>query len=308
MGFLDEVLSAIGAVTNIIMYAAGTITGIAAAGVVEFTQVAIEKYGEFRTRNRNVNLSSANKPLHKITKSLNDEILDLEYKKTRDRILNKNESQKLLTLYEQREKLSVDVRVNNELLMIEKMKDGDGIYGNIHINNSNTHILQFHVGQTVFGKRCRQCGRPMTLQWKQGLQTIAMSDFFWGCIGFYDGARHNEPFMQTDMDLFTKTDRPEFELSSQELSKIIHLPGPSSSIIKRMDDIKQERTDVYLCPMHNEPMILREKKMSTGLLDQYFFGCPRWLPGGTGCSQIVKIKSPGQLASVLEAFYGRGIM
>jgi len=73
--------------------------------------------------------------------------------------------------------------------------------------------------------------------------------------------------------------------------------------------LKQEVTDVYLCPVHNEPMILREKKDADGLLDQYFFGCPRWSPKhGQGCSQIVKLKSPAQLASALEAFYGRGII
>jgi len=55
-------------------------------------------------------------------------------------------------------------------------------------------------------------------------------------------------------------------------------------------------------------MVLREKKDAHGLLDQFFFGCPRWSPKDGGCSQIVKLKSPGQLASALEAYYGRGIM
>jgi len=308
MGFLENVLNLTGKALNLVMYAAGTITGIAAAGVVEFAQVAYEKYGEFRAKNRAVNLSSANRPIHKKTKVLNDEIIDLESKKFRDRSLDQYDDQKLRDLYSQRDKLKDEARNNNELLMVEKMQSGEGVYDSLHINNNNTHILQFHVGQTVFGKRCRQCGRPMALQWKQGMQSVNMSDFFWGCIGFYEGVKHNEPFTHSDMDLFTRIDRPEFEVSSQTLGNIIHLPGPKSNITKRMSDIKQEQTDVYLCPVHNEPMVLREKKDAHGLLDQYFFGCSRWLPAKGGCKQIVKLKSPAQLASALEAFYGRGLL
>lgn len=308
MGFFDDVLNIIGKVVNVVMYAAGTVVGITLAGAVEFCQVAYEKYGEYRAKNRSVNLAIANKPVHQLTSNINDEITELERKKNRDRTLNQNDTQRLNSLYAQRDKLKDEVRKNSELFLIEKMQAGNGVYDSIHINNVNTHILQFHVGQTVFGKRCRQCGRPMILQWKQGMQTVAMSEFFWGCIGFYEGVRHNEPFMQSDMDLFTRIDRPEFEVSSRELGNIIQMPGPKANITKRMSGIKQEVTDVYLCPVHNEPMVLREKKDAHGLLDQYFFGCPRWLQAKGGCTQIVKLKSPAQLASALEAFYGRGIL
>jgi len=308
MGFFDDVMYGIGKVFNGVMYAAGTITGIAAAGVVEFAQVAYEKYEEFRARNRSVNLTLANKSIHNATKELNDQILDLESKKRRDYSLNENDSQFLASLYSKRDNLKNEMRNNNELIMTEKMQNGHGTYDSIHINNLNSHILQFHVGQTVFGKRCSRCGRPMVLQWKQGMNTVSMSDFFWGCIGFYEGLRHTEAFEQSDMDLFTRSDRPEFEISSQELSNIAMLPGPKSNIKNRMNEIKREQTDIYLCPIHNEPMILREKKNAQGVLDQYFFGCPRWLPNGRGCSQIVKLKSPAQLASALEAYYGRGIL
>ncbi len=308
MGFFDDVLNVIGKVFNVVMYAAGTVTGITAAGVAEFTQVAYEKYGEFRAKNRSANLTLVNKPIHNATKDLNDQILELELKKRKDHTLSQNDNQRLTSLYSKRDNLKDEIRSNNEMLMTEKMQNGQGTYDSIHINNVNSHILQFHVGQTVFGKRCRQCGRPMVLQWKQGMQTVSMTDFFWGCIGFYEGLRHHEAFNQGDMDLFTRIDRPEFEMSSQALSNIVVLSGPKSNITKRMSDIKREQTDVYLCPIHNEPMVLREKKDALGLLDQYFFGCPRWLPNSLGCSQIVKLKSPAQLASALEAFYGRGIL
>jgi hypothetical protein len=60
--------------------------------------------------------------------------------------------------------------------------------------------------------------------------------------------------------------------------------------------------------VHNEPLVLKEKKVSTGLLDNYFLSCPRWLPKSLGCNYIVKLKSPAQLASVLEKQTGREIL
>lgn len=308
MGFFDSVLNAIGKAVNVVMYAAGTISGIAFAGTVEFIQVACEKFVEHRSKNRATNLSLSNRPVHNQTRALNDEITDLEAKCRRDRSLNRTDQQRLLGLYEQRDSLKQQLCQNNELVMAERIADGKGFYDNLHITNVNTHVLQFHVGQTVFGKRCRQCGRPMVLQWKQGMATVAMSDFFWGCIGFYEGVRHQEPFQQTDMNLFTRIDRPEFEISTGQLSNIIMLPGPRQNVTSRMRSARQQETEVYLCPIHNEPMVLREKKDAQGLLDQFFLGCPRWSHKDGGCHQVVKLKSPGQLASALEAYYGRGII
>jgi len=308
MGLFDDVLYVLGKAVNIVVYAAGTVVGIAAAGVIEFTQVAFEKYEEYRKLNRSINLNKANLPVLDETKRVNDEIIELESKYQYDGTLNQYDKQQLSELYSQRDDLKEKIRTNKELLMVERMNAGDGIYDSIHVQDINSHILQFHVGQTVFGKRCGRCGKPMVLQWKRGQHSINMADFFWGCIGFYDGSRHLEPFVQSDLDLFTKIDRPEFELKSQQLGNILSQPGPQKNITKRMNGIKQQSTDTYLCPVHNEPMIVREKREADGLLDQYFFGCPRWQPNNNGCNQIVKLKSPAQLASALEAFYGRGIL
>ena len=308
MGFFDNVLNAVGKAVNVVMYGAGTLVGITAAGAVEFSQVAIEKYKEFRAKNRSVNLTLENKKIHHLNKEINDEIYEYELKRRRDGRLNENDKILIDELYTRRESLKSKYRKNKELLLTEDIQEEEGSYGSINIQNSNTHILQFHVGQTVFGKKCRQCGRPMVLQWKQGMKTVSMNDFFWGCIGFYEGLRHNEPFRTADMDLFTKITRPEFELTAGELGGIIHMPGPKNNIISRLSKAKAEQSETHLCPIHNEPMVLREKKEAQGLLDQYFFGCVRWKPNREGCSQIVKLKSPGQLASALESYYGRGIL
>jgi hypothetical protein len=129
--------------------------------------------------------------------------------------------------------------------------------------------------------------------------------FFWSCSGWYEDHSHNvtAPFIHSDMDFFTRIDRPEFEISSVQLGNIVQLTGASTTISKKLHEAKNQSTDVYYCPIHNESMILREKKNAEGLLDQYFFCCPR-----IECQQLVKIKSPAQLASALEAFYGRGIL
>lgn len=134
--------------------------------------------------------------------------------------------------------------------------------------------------------------------------------FFWSCIGYYDKSCSNtENFTQADITLFTRIDREEFKITNQQLGNIMLLPGVADDIERRMSKIKNNTTNIYLCPIHSEPMVLREKRNNVqGLLDQYFLGCPRWKPEIKGCNQIVKIKSPAQLTSILEAFYGRGIL
>ncbi|TKB07460.1 hypothetical protein [Desulforhopalus sp. IMCC35007] len=59
MGFMDDIFGIIGKAVNVVMYAAGTITGIAAAGVVHFAEVAIEKYEEYREKNSSLKLEVA---------------------------------------------------------------------------------------------------------------------------------------------------------------------------------------------------------------------------------------------------------
>jgi predicted aconitase len=50
-------------------------------------------------------------------------------------------------------------------------------------------------------------------------------------------------------------------------------------------------------------MILREKKEHNGsVLDMFYLGCPH-----LGCKQVVKLKSPAQLAAFLRRKEGKGI-
>lgn len=76
------------------------------------------------------------------------------------------------------------------------------------------------------------------------------------------------------------------------------------------DDLfsKNKGVEVAACPMHGENMVLKKKSKATGLLDQYFLACPRWLPNDQGCSFIQKIKSPGQMLALLREQTGSGVL
>ena len=75
-----------------------------------------------------------------------------------------------------------------------------------------------------------------------------------------------------------------------------------------MDGIIRTENPTFCCPIHSEPMRLRRKRDAEGLLDLYFYGCPRWKADGTGCNYLQKLKSAAQLAAALETTTGRGLL
>ena len=92
------------------------------------------------------------------------------------------------------------------------------------------------------------------------------------------------------------------------------MPEPQKIIVERIEDLrsdknnKSEGAELYRCPTHGEKLILRKKNQATGLLDQYFLGCPKWKPNDLGCGYIVKLKSPMQLTTLLKQETGSGIL
>lgn len=308
MGLFSRALNLVGNLArNVAFIAAGALVDISHEAVQTIEAIKTE-YRKYRHQNKNINLTQDNKAITVEVKVVNDEAFELEEKKIKDGRLNEYEQYQLNELYERRNTLRDRIGENREVIIAEEITNDSREYGNVLIQDSNSHVLQFHVGQAVFGKKCL-CGKPMILQFARNQYSINMAGFFWSCIGYYDGTHKNiEKFTQYDMNLFTRIDRPEFQISTQQLGNILSLPGSSENVEKRMGKIKNHPTDIYLCPIHNEPMVLKEKRGAQGLLDQYFLGCPRWKAGNNGCTQVVKIKSPAQLASILEAFYGRGIL
>jgi len=150
----------------------------------------------------------------------------------------------------------------------------------------------------------------MILQWQRGtLSASSFHDFFWGCSGFYSGeCKRKQPFLASDARFFTKTTRPEFQLTSQQLSNIALAPASQQLIRNRFNPLRNEVIEKYTCPEHGIELVLKTKNGATDLLDLYFLGCPHWTPGGEGCSYVMKLKSPAQLASVLETTTGKGLL
>jgi hypothetical protein len=312
MGFFDGLVNWASNVVRNVVYGIGTIVGATAALAVDLIEVARDTYREYRKRHGAKAEQLAQQEALREIHNINNEIIDLERKRERDGRLGEYDQHRLTDLYQKRSESRDRVHKATEMELARNIEEGNGQYGNLLVTDKNLHVLQYHQGQTVFGKHCRRCGRPMILNWRLQQTVSSMTGyggFFWSCTGYYESqCKNTEQFLQTDMSLFTRIDRPEFDVSNQELTRIALLPGSQRLITRRMGEMKHEANDVYLCPVHQEPMVLQEKNNAEGILDMYFLGCPRWKPGGQGCSQVVKLKSPAQLASYLESSSGRGLM
>jgi ssDNA-binding Zn-finger/Zn-ribbon topoisomerase 1 len=188
---------------------------------------------------------------------------------------------------------------------------------NLHssiITPEKVHILQYHIGQTVLGKKCPRCGNDMILQFPQGQTKIGMEQIFWGCTGYYStSCNHCEPYHHKDQNLLSPEEIPELSISNSELAEFFSSDLPAmkdlrNGVKKRMQEHIKQGTENYVCPVHCEKLILRQKKEFIGALDQFFLGCPMWRYGDkTSCQYMVKIKSPAQLAAILKDYEGRGI-
>ena len=182
--------------------------------------------------------------------TVNAEIAEYERKRYRDGRLNEYDSSTLRGLCADREEKKSLLVAANGLVIAEQMSSDTGTYDTVSVTDDKTHILQFHVGQAVFGKVCGRWGMPMVLQWQQHLETVRMRDFFWGCAGFFSGTCRNvERFQQSDMDLFTRTDREEFTIPTTQLSSIARSPHAVRMVRRRMDELVNVGNSTYYCPV-----------------------------------------------------------
>ncbi|MDC7706557.1 hypothetical protein [Vogesella indigofera] len=239
------------------------------------------------------------------------------------RLRERHLSRKYLTDSEQREWEHLKAQrqhLTNDILALDKVCHAEEIataaddYESLIITDHESHILQYHVGQSTQNKSCPRCGRPMMLQWQQSLQVAYRKDFFWGCSGFtFNQCRHAEPMSTSDFNIFLNTKRSEFELTPEELAEFTFQKSPTR-VAEAMRDIKsklaqrKQGVNEYRCPFHMEKLILREKRKFNGLADQFFLGCPRWQYDNNGCNYIVKLKSAAQLSAVLNASGENGVV
>ena len=305
-GFIETLATAAG-------LAAGTMAAVAVGTVVLGAFVAAHciraGFEEFNREFSNTDAARFRESRENEIREINSEIVGLESKLWMDGRLSDYDRHALDNLYRRRKSQFSLLENANGLVMANEVSRKTGEFDNMHVSDINAHVLQYHAGQSVFGKTCRNCGMPMTLQWQQSIDVARMSDFFWACTGFYDRkCRNVERFVRTDMDLFTNTGREEFSIGNSKFNSIVHMPQSTKLVRRRMNELISLPNSTYYCPVHHEPMVLRTKKGAETVRDMYFYGCPRWRPNGPSCSQIVKLKSAAQLTAALETMTGKGIL
>lgn len=204
--------------------------------------------------------------------------------------------------------------------LVADIVDEDQAFEPVTVDDENAHLIDMVVGKSTYGKDCRICRRAMILQWDRRVETPRLSDFFWGCSGWYillgpdrHACYYKEGLLPADYDIFANMRRPEFAGTARDLSKLVLDPGKRSRIRAALDSIrdahKRDRKGLahYRCPVHGETLRLRRKRQADdSLLDEYFLGCPRWLPDHAGCNFLIKLKSPARISAALEAGLGDG--
>lgn len=251
---------------------------------------------------------------------VNAEVMRLRKQYTDRGGLNDQQKRRLADLRQRREALNTELSAIDQILTAKEIVAEEKNYRPVVITDANAQVLQYHVGQSTHNKIC-VCGRPMVLQWDRQKSTVGLHDFFWGCSGFYvelNGRRTCERKQQLtfdDLNLFANMNRPEFETDSATLTQEAINPVKARRIRQALDSIRGKHKDkrlgiaVYRCPIHGESLRLQRKNQPAGhLLDEYFLGCPRWLPDNAGCGFLVKLKSAAQISSVLDTEQRVGVL
>lgn len=252
-------------------------------------------------------------------REVNDEIMHLRNRGMSGGGLSDQERRRWQDLREEREELRVALNEAKEVGAAEKILDSESVLEKVEVDLETTHVLQYNAFADTLGKKCT-CGRQMKLQWKRDLSVAGPKDFYWGCTGWYvpmgqgKACNRTDPMQRSDYALMTDTSAPEFSVTAEEFGVILEDPGTSQIVIARVNDLRSDLAarkrgvELATCPVHGENMVLRKKSNPSGLLDAYFLACPHWQPNAQGCSFIEKLKSGSQLAALLKAETGRGIL
>lgn len=243
---------------------------------------------------------------------LDEEVVDLERKRQRDKRLSERDIERLEELERTREKEARAFRDAKQQEILVEAKSNDVDYLAPALDDSTVHILQYHMGQVVFEKRCWRCSFPMVLQHQWGTN-LSIQQFFWQCTKYYTLSadeqkdptnKHNQSFSNSDISLIHRVGVPELEAKREDLELITAQSFVQQTIKKRVADHLGDQDDEILCPVHYLAMTLREKRENNGTLtDMYYLKCPH-----QGCSQTVKLKSVAQIAAYLRRQEGQGLL
>lgn len=251
---------------------------------------------------------------------VNEEVIRLRMHYQKNHGLPQQEKRRWEELKRRRDALNEAIANFDQEATAQDIVAEEKHYQSVAITNDTAHILQYHIGQSAYNKTC-VCGRVMVLQWKRQTSTAGLQDFFWGCSGWYE--QHNgkhacqriAPLTHDDLNLFANLNRPEFEVDSETLTREVINPTKARRIRQALDSVRGTQQSkkmgiaTYRCPIHGESLRLQRKNQRTDqILDEYFLGCPRWLPDNMGCNFLVKLKSAAQISSVLNTEQRLGVL
>lgn len=236
--------------------------------------------------------------------------------------LTEREREEWRRLKARRDQLIEDLQDLDSAEFASDVVDDENQYQTTEVTEADAHLIDMVTGQSTYGKRCGVCARAMILQWERRSNAPGLRDFFWGCSGWYvklasgrSACSHTERLTNEDFSIFANVKRPEFQVTANELSRRILDPGRQRRLREALENIREQNRGEsigiaqYRCPVHGESLRLRRKNATAdGLLDEYFLGCPQWLPDQQGCNFLIKLKSPGRMSAVIREAYGEDAM
>ena len=266
------------------------------------TKVVRVKFRELKKKYSDIDIQKEKENRFDELKNINDQIIDLERKYARDGKLTENDMYKLHELQIKREKLKNKVDNAKEYEAAQDIDENEDKYEKKKVDEENPNELIRLGGQMFLNKKCKYCQSPMSIRWKTSIKSPTLNDLFWGCSSFFMENKKvkcpPEKLSKQDKEIFSNFNREGFDLSSEKLNRIVL--SSEQFIKKRLQYSINDVTDNYLCPIHHERMQLKQKKNAEDILDLHFLKCPR-------CDQMVKIKTPAQLDSILTDFTDKGL-
>lgn len=301
----------------------GTLIGVVAQTVEIVVREIRSGYETFRARGGTTGATAREEKSRRDDRlrEVNDEIMTLRDKVRRQGQSDDSTRRSWEELRREREELIRRQDTAREVSAAEKVMENEDDIEKVVITGENVHIITANAFADIVNKICPKCGRKMKLQWGRHLSSPEVDDLFWGCSGWYfhNGGRRKCTYMKkldpSDRALMVDASLPEFETSADDFATIISMPDVQRIVTERMNDLdadlrrRKSGVEIATCPIHGEALRLRKKTFNSGgLMDTYFLGCPYWEPNNQGCNFIEKLKSASQLAVLLKAETGTGIL
>lgn len=316
MGFFSELFSAVVTIGRAI---AGAIAPVVRE-IVNGAKYLVNEVAALISEGMRDEPTTQRERIERELQQANDELIRLQMRYRSQGDLSPAEKRRWEELSHRRSELNDAIASIDQVATAQDIVTEEKHYQTIVITNDTAHILQYHVGQSAYNKTCT-CGRVMVLQWNRQTATAGVRDFFWGCSGWYEqtggrpACRRSAPLTHDDLNLFANLNRPEFEIDSTTLTREVVNPTKARRIRQALDSVRGTQQSkrmgiaTYRCPIHGESLRLQRKNLRNDqILDEYFLGCPRWLPDNMGCNFLVKLKSAAQISSVLDMEQRVGVL